>query len=654
MNTTDLVHYLSTAGDRSTTSSQPTAAPSYHQLLTPLRGAVARARQYILSQQRPDGSWHGRQCSDASLAGRLVLLLTLLEREQSEVAEQAAATILDAQLPSGGWSRTSDGPVDLSTSVEAYFALKLAGHDPSDVRLSRARDVIRSLGGPNAADVTTRWWLALLGQVDYDLCPAVWPEQLLVPKRRGAERCRLTAPLSIVWSHRPLHNVGVERGVRELFVRHPSEWSVPGGRRRHWSTVAGRLASKWLPLPLRDRALDLAEQAVLARVTRRDDCQPGFDELVWLTVALHSLGYDADSREMQACEARLRDMVLVDDDADLVQPQLMSSTCWDTAVAVETLCTSGVQLDHIASGDAVGWLPRAERRCGLSNTTMELASLLRALMCVESQTPDDVLPPDIQVTGAWANSAAKTLGCGQSRRRLARHVAGRLIEQAVARQNPDGGWSPGFGGGRRGSTSAVTGAMLVALALHGKTHGNEAVDRAIACLRAAQRADGSWDSATGVRLVHGTSLAVRGLTAAGLNADDTAVAAGLNWLAVHQQPSGGWGEMAVADQTQSDYLAARPTASQTAWALLALATAGRAVSDAACRAVHFLLETQEDDGRWDEPHFTLRDAASGRWYRNELHSVTGPLAALSRWAVAAAQEPEETGRVQLRLVGAET
>ena len=148
---------------------------------------------------------------------------------------------------------------------------------------------------------------------------------------------------------------------------------------------------------------------------------------------------------------------------------------------------------------------------------------------------------------------------------------------------------------------------------------------------------------------------MQGLIAAGVAVDDPAVAAGLNWLVVHQQPSGGWGETVVAGEAEADYLSARPTASQTAWALLALAAAGRSVTSAAHRAVHFLLETQEDDGHWDEPHFTLRDPASGRWFRNELHACDR--SARSTVALGRCRRPATTrkpARVQLRLVGAET
>ena len=122
-----------------------------------------------------------------------------------------------------------------------------------------------------------------------------------------------------------------------------------------------------------------------------------------------------------------------------------------------------------------------------------------------------------------------------------------------------------------------------------------------------------------MRLVHGTSLAVQGLLAAGVQPEDDAVAAGVNWLIVHQQPSGGWGELPHAlDGTNDDYAFGRATASQTAWALDALVAAGQAGEEAARRGVGFLLNAQQDDGRWPEPSFTLRDARTGRWFRKRF------------------------------------
>ena len=144
--------------------------PYCSELVGPVRNAIVRARHLLVTQQRSDGSWLGRQTGDVSLASQLIFLLTYLERDDSELALQCAATILNEQRSDGGWSAVPDGAADVSASVQAYFALKLTGHDPTAEQMGHARERIRMLGGADAADSYTRFFLALLGQLNYDFC----------------------------------------------------------------------------------------------------------------------------------------------------------------------------------------------------------------------------------------------------------------------------------------------------------------------------------------------------------------------------------------------------------------------------------------------------------------------------------------------------
>jgi squalene-hopene/tetraprenyl-beta-curcumene cyclase len=272
MNTMELVRFVERANPRSSDPHSP--APLFpSELIGPARQAILCARQYLLSDQRENGSWVGNQTGDASLPSQLIFLLTYLQREDSSLVKQAAATILDQQLPNGGWSLVPDGTPNVSVSVQAYFALKLSGLDPSDERLSRARRVIRRLGGADAADATTRYFLALFAQVNFDCCPSMPPEMLLVNRQ-----CQKSlAPRSVVWSHRPVRDVGIGRGVRELFIDKPVTWSVPaetGNNHRQTKLRAYarsvfetfcRYCERRGWTPLRGRALNRAESWLLKR-----------------------------------------------------------------------------------------------------------------------------------------------------------------------------------------------------------------------------------------------------------------------------------------------------------------------------------------------------------------------------------------------------
>jgi squalene-hopene/tetraprenyl-beta-curcumene cyclase len=156
-------------------------------------------------------------------------------------------------------------------------------------------------------------------------------------------------------------------------------------------------------------------------------------------------------------------------------------------------------------------------------------------------------------------------------------------------------------------------------------------------MRSHQRADGSWAHADGSQQILCTSAAIRGLVAAGATTDDDSFAAAANWLVVQQEPTGGW----------------NGSATETAWALLALVAAGKAHHVATRRGIDFLVDFQDDDGGWIDSRFVERDPLVNHWFRNELHGVAWPLLALSKWAVAASSaQPAAADEISLRLVAA--
>src|SRR6185369_6688546 len=118
-----------------------------------------------------DGHWVAELEGDTILVSEYILLMGFLGREGEEKVRKAARYIVTQERPTGGWANYPGGPVDLSVSVKAYFALKLAGHDPSAPALRRAREAIQALGGAAQSNSFTKFYLALLGQFPYANCP---------------------------------------------------------------------------------------------------------------------------------------------------------------------------------------------------------------------------------------------------------------------------------------------------------------------------------------------------------------------------------------------------------------------------------------------------------------------------------------------------
>jgi squalene-hopene/tetraprenyl-beta-curcumene cyclase len=581
-------------------------------LLGPTRHSILCARQRLLSNQRDDGAWQAIQIGDASLSAQLVLLLTYLGREQSSLAQQAAASILDQQSPTGGWSVHPDGQDDLSASVQCYLALKLIGLDPSNEQLSRARQSIRRLGGADAADIMTRFFLALFGQIDYGCCPAIPPEAVLFNR---SDR-RTGAPLSLIWSHQPVRETPLENGVRELFFKNPSQWptcSLNGNSSAARFTLFTAPARRLLRYcerrgwtPLRKRSLERAESIMLSAIAPKQIAQLDFCALVWHTIALDAVGYSAESAERRACAARLQALTFVDEDEERAAPQLRATTFADTLLAIRALRASGLSERHLSFAAASKWLSRA-RHGEFLPSVPDIVSVLRTLSGVPEHDPaaTNALPPDIEI-------ADRCTDCGNeanaAKRRLNRLglLAASLIDWLLQHQNRDGGWG----------TPEVTATVIQAIAGY-RERARREIDAAIRYLRAAQQADGSWSDSSGA--VHTTSLAVCALLAEGIDSEDDAIVAGLNWLRVEQSPAGDW----------------RGSASYTALALDSFVAAGHANQTATMRAVNFLLETQFPDGSWTDPALVFHDAATDRWFRSDLHATALPLEALSGWTVAA-------------------
>src|SRR5262249_18396038 len=129
-----------------------------------LHSALALARDGLIARQRSDGHWCGELQGDTTLESEFIFCMAFLGREREERIAKAARYVLGQQLPDGGWNNYTGGPPELSASVKAYFALKIAGHGADAPYMRRAAELIRSMGGASRCNSFTNFYLALLGQ----------------------------------------------------------------------------------------------------------------------------------------------------------------------------------------------------------------------------------------------------------------------------------------------------------------------------------------------------------------------------------------------------------------------------------------------------------------------------------------------------------
>lgn len=653
--------------------------------------AIERTSQWLVSRQHADGYWCAELQGDSILESEYILLLAWLGKENSSIARKCAAYLVQEQLPEGGWAMYPGGKLEISGSVKAYFALKITGHDPKAEYMQRAARAIRAAGGADAVNSFTRFYLALLGQISYDHCPAVPPELVLLPdwfpislSKMSAWSRTIVVPLAIMWSYRPVRRLPDELGIAELMIERPENWKAlkcPGlSSESGWfswerffqgcdSLIKTLEQKRWRPL--RRRALAEASSWMRTRFAHSDGLGAIFPPIVWSIVALKCLGYSDHSAEMIYNHDQLKGLTIEEEHTARLQPCL--SPVWDTAITLRSLAAAGMAVDAPEASQAMRWLLSKEvtrqgdwaSHCNsppggwffehhnefypdVDDSVMVLIAMqeMATLSGCPLQRRDLDRIGDTSILPRLTDQVS--VGFDQSPRwRWMRAAGERALRWVLAMQNRDGGWGA-FDKDNDSeflcrvpfadhnamidpSTPDLTGRVLEALALWNITAAQPAVQKAIFYLRKTQQADGSWFGRWGVNYIYGTWQTLVGLAAIGLPTSDPAIQRGANWLLSHQQASGAWGES--ADTYEDPTLAGKgpATASQTAWAILGLLAAGLGDHPAVERGVNWLVEQQQSDGSWTENEFTGTGFPRVFYLKYHYYPIYFPLLAIAQY-----------------------
>jgi squalene-hopene/tetraprenyl-beta-curcumene cyclase len=638
------------------------AGPSAADLRGPAQQAAARASAALLALQDPAGWWKGELESNVTMDAEDIFFREIIGVRREDETARSAAWIRAMQRPDCSWATYREGPADLSTTVEAYVALRLAGDPPDAGHMLRAAGLVRDLGGVEGARVFTHIWLAFLGLWPWAKTPAIPAELNLLPPwfpfnpYDFACWARQTiVALSIVAAHRPVHHVSF--GIDELRTGRPH---TPPLRLRSASgclTVLDAVLRRVerLPVkPLRRIALDRAVAWVLARQEAGGGWGGIQPPWVYSLLALHAEGYAIDHPVMAAGIRGLNGFMV--EKGDMRWLEACQSPVWDTALAVLALSEAGLAPGHPALVRAGRWLLTEEV------TTRGDWAVRRPHLSPGGwafEFANDTYP-DIDDTAIVAMSLRRLIEAGQggaatgpgAGERSARHDGERMraavrsgIEWVVGMASRDGGWAAfdadntrklcaalpfcDFGAVIDPPSADVTAHVVEMLAEDPGAH-REAINRGLHWLLRAQEDDGSWFGRWGANHVYGTGAVVPALVKAGVPPQAPPIVRALMWLADHQNADGGWGEDLRSYRDPAWRGRGASTPSQTAWALFALMAAGDR-GESAERGIRFLVETQRDDGTWDEPHFTATGFPGDFYIHYHLYRMVFPLMALGRW-----------------------
>ena len=626
------------------------------------RSSTAAAAAALLAKQRTK-PWGGRAgkglhwCAelegDSILSSEYLLMKFILSQETEPGSGEWSRLLRIAnqlrlsQRPDGTWGQYPGSPADPSACVKAYFALKLMGDSPNAPHMARAREAIIARGGAEKINTFSMFYLACLGQVSWEACPAIPPQIVLLPRwfpfhldKVAAWTRTMILPLALCSALQPVRALPRDLHIDELFIDHTLRHRLAkpwdSGNRFTWNNfflVADKFV-KWCRrsglTPLREIAVQRAEEWIKQRMDPATTEGLGaiFPPMVYVQVAFQALGYTRDHPIIKQAEADLEAFAIdepnPDPRLDHIRLQPCFSAVWDTAIALDALTEAGftsAKSDRVAA--ACDWLiDREVRRAGDWINNLRPAD--RALKpgvdmaCWAFEYRNDWYP-DVDDTCMVAKALYRCGDRPNSTRN--RDAARRAVRWILAMQNDDGGWAAfdrtknrqwmeaipfaDHNAMQDPSCSDITGRVTESLICCGLERSHPAIAAAVSYLVRTQQPEGCWWGRWGVNYLYGTWQAVNGLVFAanggtgpvleGATIDASARAAldkARDWLLGAQNEDGGFGESANSYLDRSLMARGHSTASQTAWGLITLMHLLPVDHEAVKRAAIWLMNDQ--------------------------------------------------------------
>ncbi len=587
-----------------------------------LTEAVARAREALLSAQRPDGHWCYEFEADCTIPADYVLFLRYLGEHRPELEAKIAKYLRSRQADHGGWPLYPGGDLDISCTVKAYYALKLMGDDPDSPHMLRAREALLARGGAARANVFTRIALAVFGQIPWRGVPFMPPEIMLLPrwfffhidKVAYWSRC-VMVPLFVIYAFKAqaVNPDGI--GVRELFTVDPEKerdyFPVRSVLNRLILAVerTARPLEGLIPGSIRRRALAKAEAWFVPR------CNEGglgaiCPAMIYASMALGLLGHDPEGEVMTRVRQAIEDLLVIDDDAAYCQPCV--SPVWDTGLACLALIEEDRESNRSEIDRALSWLEERQLNDEPGDWRNNHPTLAGGGWAFQYE--NDYFP-DLDDTAVVAWAMHRSL----DRERFVPAI-NRAADWLAGMQSRNGGLAAfdsdnthytlneipfaDHGALLDPPTSDVTARCVSFFGQLERPEDSEALRHAVNFLREEQESDGSWFGRWGSNYIYGTWSVLSAFENVRTEDVSGMVERGVAWLKSVQHSDGGWGESNDSYLDPNRSCAVDPSEpSQTAWAMLGLMAAGESDSDEVRRGAECLMANQGEDGSWRDRFF---------------------------------------------------
>ena len=633
----------------------PKIAPTYPGLIEPLQlqEVTKKASDALLELQYPEGYWWFTLEANEAIGAGFIQLMNFLGSVDEEIQKGLVARILQEQREDGSWGLYFSAPGDLSTTIECYFSLRLAGFSPNDAPLLKARQFILSKGGLTHARVFTRIHLALFGLVPWEACPSMPPEMMLLPPWAPMNIYNFSSwarasivPLLVVFNKRPV--VSLKINLDELFLEKPKErkWKIshktsPLSIERLFVLMdKGLKYVEKVPFKFwRKFAVEKAIEWVWEHIQKTEDIYPA---LAYGAMAFKAFGYKNESPQIQTALRALKNFQ--QKQGEEIHQQCCISPVWDTPWSIVALAESERALANDPRLLKAGrWLLSKEVKNPQGDWRFKNPEGKPGGWSFEFKNE---YFPDVDDT-IEVLAALHSLELPEKEKREA---FDRGLSWLISMQNDDGGWGAfdknndlqlvnkipflDHGACLDPSTPDITGRALELLLKLGMNSHSKVIQKALNYLKKSQEKFGGWYGRWGVNYIYGTWCVLTGIQGLGHeNSLQKNALKAVHWLESIQHSDGGFSESPESYAKKRFVAYSQSVPSQTAWAVMGLIAAGRSHTSSVQHGIQFLLD-QFREGTWEEPYFTGTGFPGHFYIRYHGYRYYFPLLALARYQQA--------------------
>ena len=628
-----------------------------------LDNAIQKAQNRLLELQADCGYWMGELVVDVTVAADLLAYHHWNGQVDEAWQNKVIQHILNLRTESGGWNTYKGGPDELNATVKAYLSLKLAGRDPESPMMIEIKEIALNLGGLPKLHTFSKLYFALLGLFPWDGVPTIPCEVMLVGKwspinihEMSSWSRAIMVPLAIINHFKPTRKPFPDFHLDELYPVdfQPKDLQLPNDDKffswRNFFLKVDKglkIIEKQRFHPFRKKALKAAENWMLERFEGSDGLAAIFPGLLNSLIALKALGYADDHFQVTRIEKELKRLERETEDSIRVEPCL--SPIWDTAINAIALHESGMPSDHPALVKAIDFLIEKEVRFRGDWAYKNPAPVEPSGWAFEF---NNKFFPDTDDTAMVIMALNRIAGSDPAARDAALK---RAIPWLLSFQCKGGGWAAfdkdcakpilekvpfaDHNAMLDPECADITAKVLEMLGKLGYGPDYEPARRAIEFLKKNQEQDGSWYGRWGVNYIYGTWQVLRGLRSIGVNMNSDWIQRGRTWLESVQNNDGGWGERCDTYDNPEMKGHGPSTASQTAWAVMALTAFHDFDRRSLKNGMRYLIDEQVENGEWLEDEVTGTGFPSVFYLRYDMYRISWPLLALATYRRIAPEAP---------------